>query len=90
MFRLATCLVIALEIRPQDSGKFDIVISFHNEVISVILLTLRSFMVSWKGKYSMMVCIISGGRSIRLVSICSIGPADVLGIWLSFIVICMS
>ena len=94
MFRLATCLVIALEIRPQDSGKFDIVISFHNEVISVIchslLLTLRSFMVSWKGKYSMMVCNISGGRSIRLVSICSIGPADVLGIWLSFIVICMS
>ena len=80
MFRVVTCLVIALEIRPQDSGKFDIVISFHNEVISVILLTLRSFMVSWNGKYSLMVCIISAGRSFQLAVTRPVGFMDVLGI----------
>ena len=83
MFRVVTCLFIALEISLQDSGKFDIVISLHNDVILVsrhsLLLTLRNFMVSWNGKYSMMVCIISGGRSIKLVDISVVGPLDVLG-----------
>ena len=84
MFRVVTCLFIALEIRPQDSGKFDIVISFHNDVISVsrhsLVLTLRSFMVSWNGKYSLMVCIISAGRSFQLAVTRPVGFMDVLGI----------
>ena len=83
MFRVVTCLFIALEISLQDSGKFDIVISLHNDVILVsrhsLLLTLRNFMVSWNGKYSMMVCIISGGRSIKLADIRPVGFVDVLG-----------
>ena len=83
MFRVVTCLFIVLEISPQDSGNFDIVISFQNDDISVIrhslLLTLRNFMVSSNGKYSMMVCIISGGRSIKLADVGLVGPLDVLG-----------
>ena len=83
MFRVVTCLFIVLEISPQDSGNFDIVISFQNDDISVIrhslLLTPRNFMVSSNSKYSMMVCIISGGRSIKLADIGPVGPLDVLG-----------
>ena len=88
-----TCLVIAVEIRPQDNGVLDIVTSFHNKLIPVschnLLLTLHSFMVSWKGKYCMIMCIISVGRSIRLVRPCPIGFVDVVGVWLSSIVICI-
>ena len=83
MFRVVTCLFIVLEISPQDSGNFDIVISFQNDDISVIrhslLLTLSNFMVSLNGKYSVMVCIISGGRSIKLADVGLVGPLDVLG-----------
>ena len=83
MFRVVTCLFIALEISLQDSGKFDIVISFHNDDISVVrhslLLTLHNLMASSNGKYSMMVCIISGGRSIKFADIAVVGPLDVLG-----------
>ena len=50
MFKVFTCLLIAMDIRPQDNGVLDIVMSFHNDFIPAnsqnLLLTLRSFMIS--------------------------------------------
>ena len=48
MFKVLTCLLIAMAIRPHDNGVLDIVMSFHNEVVPVIchhlLLILPSLM----------------------------------------------
>ena len=50
MFRALTCLLIATDIRPQDNGVLDIVMSFHNDFIPAnsqnLLLNLLSFMMS--------------------------------------------
>ena len=84
IFRFSTCLLSAMDIRPQDNGALDIVMSFHNDFIPDnshnLLLTLHSFMISWKGKYRMIFRIVSVGRSIRSVGLCSPCLVDVVGI----------
>ena len=65
MFKVLTCLLSAMDIRPQDNGALDIVMSFHNDFIPNnshnLLLTLCSFMTSWKGKYCMIALFPWGG-----------------------------
>ena len=84
MFRFSTCLVRAMDIRPQDNGASDIVMSFHNDFIPDnshnLLLTLRSFMISWKGRYFMMCRIVSVGRSIIPIGMYSVRAVDVVGV----------
>ena len=84
IFRFSTCLLSAMDIRPQDNGELDIVMSFHNDFIPDnshnLLLTLRSFMISWKGRCFMMCRIVSVGRSIKLTGIYSVCTVDVVGV----------
>ena len=84
IFRFSTFLVSAMDIRPQDNGASDIVMSFHNDFIldnsHNLLLALHSFMISWKGWYFMMCRIVSVGRSIILIGIYSVCTVDVVGV----------
>ena len=77
MFMVLTCLLMAMAIRPHDNGVLDIVVSFHNEVVSAIchhlLLVLPSLMASLKGKYCMIFSIISVGSSMMLADFCPAG-----------------
>ena len=91
MFRVLTCLSVAMAIRSQDSVILSNVTSFHNEVVSVIrhhlLLTLPSLMASRNGKSCMILSIISVGRSMRLVESCPVGFVGALTVFLLILMV---
>ena len=80
MFKAMICLLRASDISPQDNDELDIVMSFHNDSASdnshSLLLTFRSLMSSLKGRYFIMWCIISAGKSVKLTWTCD---ADIVG-----------
>ena len=91
MFRVVTCLSIAMATKSQDRVVLSNVMSFHNEVVSVIrhhlLLTLPSLMASRKGKCCMILSIISVGRSMRLVESRLVGFVCVLTVCLLILMV---